>query len=100
MSSLHIVSGSAFQTSALARAIALVQADDAILLIEDGVYGAANTDANQTLLAALPEGVSLYVLSEDLAARALPSRLSRFNEVTYAGFVDLVCQHNNSVSWS
>lgn len=100
MSTLHIVSSSVFRTEALQRAIQLARSGDAILLIEDGVYGATDAPATKTLLSALQSDVALHVLAEDLAARALPARLAEFVEVSYAGFVDLVCQHTNSVNWS
>lgn len=98
MSSLHIVASST--SDVLARAVALALPGDALLLIENGVYAVADTKPNHQLLAALPAGVARYVLSEDLAARAIPVCLPEFKPVDYAGFVELVCHHHNSISWS
>lgn len=100
MSSLHIVSTSAYRTDALLRAVQLAAAGDAILVIEDGVYAAADTTTTNAVLAQCQPGVTFYALAEDLAARALPACAERFKTVDYAGFVELVCQHQNSVSWS
>ena len=100
MSSLHIVSTSAYVTDALHRAVQMARSGDAILLIEDGVYGAADTPANQAVLKQCQPEIELFVLAEDLAARAVPSYLEQFKTVGYSGFVDLVCRHKNSVSWS
>ena len=68
---------------------------DRLLLIEDGVYLAAQ-------LPALPEAVRAHVLQEDLQARgiALPGEGSALFTVDYAGFVALVCAYARSVSWS
>lgn len=100
MSTLHVVSSSPFSSSTLDLALSLASKDDAILLIENGVYGASVVSSNQLRMAAAAAGLRFYVLQEDLAARAVFSTLTEFTAVSYAGFVDLVCQHNNSVSWS
>jgi len=100
MSSLHIVSTSAYRTDALQCAVEFARDGDAILLIEDGVYGAADTPSNEAVISRCQPGVTFYVLAEDMAARALPACSGSFKTVGYSGFVDLVCQHQNSVSWS
>lgn len=100
MSTLHIVSTSVFKTDALKRAVSLALPGDAILLIEDGVYAAADTATRQRVLDTIAAGVTVHALSEDLAARALPAPVATIATVSYAGFVDLVCLHRNSVSWS
>jgi tRNA 2-thiouridine synthesizing protein B len=100
MSSLHIVSTSAYCTDALQRAVEMARCGDAIILIEDGVYGAADTPANQAVLKHCSSDVALFVLVEDLTARALPACSEQFKTIGYSGFVELVCHHKNSVSWS
>lgn len=100
MTTLYIVSGSPASSNALERALGLALAGDAILLIENGVYAACDTPRNRKLLQAAPADLSCYVLAEDLAARALPTQLTSYRPVTYAGFVELVCLHDNNVSWS
>lgn len=100
MSTLHIVSSSPLASVALDRALRLASKGDAILLIENGVYGAADVPDNLQRLAIAPKGLSWYVLSEDMSARALFLQIADFKSVSYSGFVELVCQHHNSVSWS
>ena len=100
MTTLYIVSGSPASSNALERALDLASTGDAILLIENGVYAACDTPRNRTLLQTAPAGLSCFVLAGDLAARALPRQLTSYSPVTYAGFVELVCQHDNNVSWS
>jgi sulfur relay protein TusB/DsrH len=49
---------------------------------------------------AAAHGLMVYALVEDVNARALPSLAKQVIKVSYADFVQLVCQHHNSVSWS
>jgi sulfur relay protein TusB/DsrH len=60
--------------------------EDAILLIEDGVY----QDLQTTL--------STYVLGADRKARGLSLQPDR-TEIDYDGMVELCAQHNKVVSW-
>jgi tRNA 2-thiouridine synthesizing protein B len=96
MSTLHIVSA----CEALEKALGLASEGDAILLIENGVYAASNSQNSVHRLASAPQDLSYFVLSEDLSARALFTPLKEFAPVSYADFVELVCQHGNSVNWS
>jgi tRNA 2-thiouridine synthesizing protein B len=99
MSTLHIISSSPFQTPALQSALKVVLKDDAILLIENGVYAAVDEPKLTQMLAAA-HGLMVYALVEDVNARALPSLAKQVIKVSYADFVQLVCRHHNSVSWS
>lgn len=100
MSTLHIVSSSPFTSDALDLALGFASENDAILLIENGVYGASNSTDNVQRLTSVPSGLCYFVLQEDLFARALFEPLQDFKAVSYVDFVELVCQHNNSISWS
>jgi len=99
MSTLHIVSSSPFQTHALQSALKVVLKNDAILLIQNGVYAAVDEPKLAQMLAAA-DGLMVYALVEDVNARALPSLAKKVIKVSYTDFVQLVCQHHNSVSWS
>ncbi|MDO9519670.1 MAG: sulfurtransferase complex subunit TusB [Pseudohongiella sp.] len=96
MSTLHIVNA----PDVLDRVSGIASAGDAILLIENGVYAASVSNWNSHALASAPPDLSYFVLKEDLAARALFAPLQEFTPVSYADFVELVCQHNNSINWS
>ena len=99
MSTLHIASSSPFQTHALQSALKVVLKNDAILLIQNGVYAAVDEPKLAQMLAAA-DGLMVYALVEDVNARALPSLAKQVIKVSYTDFVQLVCQHHNSVSWS
>lgn len=88
MATLHIVN----KAAALASCVPLAAENDAMLLIEDGVYAARHHPH-------VPG--PCYVLDSDLAARGLSERVdARFEVISYAGFVDLVERHQPIVTWS
>ena len=85
----------------LAVLLPLLTADDALLLIEDGVYAALDTAHARELLALLPATVARHVLAEDLAARGISDRIQPvFSSVDYAGFVVLSLAHAKVVNWN
>ncbi len=75
---LHILNNQ--QTTGLA----LADQDDAILLIEDGVY--------------LDSERPSYVLKADLEARGLAARANQ-TVIDYDGFVDLCTQYSKVITW-
>ncbi len=95
---LHIVNKSPAQSNALDTCLRLVQAGDALLLIEDGVFGA--TRGGGAALADAAGRVKVYALKPDLDARGMAERLlDGVETVDYGGFVDLVAEHNTCQSW-
>ena len=69
----------------------LLDAEDAVLLIEDGVYL-----AQQAL-----SGAALHALEPDIRARGLSQRIHRnIRPATYDEFVGLVESCERVVSWS
>lgn len=93
---LHIVNKSPFGSTALRDCLRLCRSDDLLLLIEDGVYAASASHADE-LLAATPQ---VHVLREDVAARGLDGQIdSRITHIDYSGFVQLCCDHNPIQSW-
>ena len=104
MSVLHLVN----KAAAFEDCLALMAPGDALLLIEDGVYAArwrpaAPADgaagAGKAEPPALPD--ACYALESDLEARGLLGRMdSRFQTVSYDGFVGLVEKHHPIVTWS
>ncbi len=99
MSILHTVNNSPFQKNDLNSCLAHANSGDAVLLIEDGVYGAISGTqaANQVSKA----DAKVYVLGADLAARGIAeSKISDgITVVGYDGFVDLATEHNAVNSW-
>ncbi len=101
MSTLHTVNKSPFEQRTLSACINVCQPGDAILLIEDGVYGAlpASPEAN-ALAVLLSRQVKIFALEADLQARGLSDRLSsHVTVVNYEEFVSLCVAHNTIQSW-
>ena len=99
MSILHTVNKSPFQKNDLRSCLAHANSVDAVLLIEDGVYGAiAGTEAANQVSNC---DATVYVLGGDLAARGISEdKISDgVNVVDYDGFVDLAAEHQAVNSW-
>ena len=88
MAALHIVN----KAAAVATCAPLLGEQDAVLLIEDGVYAARDGAAAIS---------RCYVLDSDLEARGLTGRVNATCEViSWDGFVELVERHQPIVSWN
>lgn len=101
MSTLHIVNKSPFASQTLISCLNHCKDGDAVLMIEDGVYGGLAGTGMSSMVEAMGKKVALYVLSPDMAARGVDaSRLIAGIEGTdYAGFVDLVAKHDRTQNW-
>ena len=71
---------------------------DAVLLMEDAVYGAVQ---NHVELSSLLEEIGrVFLLQEDVIARGLKLKEpSFFQLVNFDGFVSLTEEHNSSMTW-
>ena len=98
---LHIVNKSPFERNALASCVDHAVSGDAVILIEDAVTGAMDGIAIQAVADALGKKVAVYVLGADLDARGLQNGniIKGAKVVDYAGFVDLVTEHDNVQTW-
>jgi len=94
---LHLVNKSPFDGSNLSTAASIMQDGDALLLIEDGVYGAIKAGKSASLLA----GHTVSVLGPDLAARGIAEDklIDGIKVVDYAGFVEMVEANDKVQSW-
>ena len=101
MSTLHTVNKSPFATGTLLSCLKHCRSGDAVLLIEDGVYGAIAGSAVAEQVEACTQEVSLFVLAGDLQARGIDTGkiLGSVKSVGYEGFVDLVTNHDRTQSW-
>lgn len=101
MSTLHTVNKSPFATQALISCLGHCKDGDAVLMIEDGVYGGVAGTGMASMVEDMSKKITLYVLSPDLAARGIEaSRLISSVEGTdYAGFVELVAKHDRTQNW-
>ncbi|MFM5465551.1 sulfurtransferase complex subunit TusB [Aeromonas simiae] len=89
---LHLVMSSPFTSSALEQYLAYRSADDALVLLQDGVIAASAPQHASRL-----QGVALYVLEEDLKARGLEAKVGTL--ITMTGLVDLVARLGSPHSW-
>ena len=96
---LHILSTSPANTDVFDACCAALRPADALLLLGDGVYAALRESLAAERLAALPESITIYVIEEDCAIRAVYARAAFAHALDYPGFVSLACEHARSVSW-
>lgn len=101
MSTLHTVNKSPFSAGSLLSCLNHCSDGDAVLMIEDGVYGALSGTRISDEVQASAKKISLYVLGPDAEARGLDDAryLSGISGVGYDGFVDLVAQHSRTQAW-
>jgi tRNA 2-thiouridine synthesizing protein B len=97
---LHTVNKSPFEHSALETCLRFARQGSAVLLIEDGVYGAAKDTAVSNQVREALKSVSICALTPDVEARGMQNRvMDGVRLVDYGGFVDLVVEHNTVQSW-
>lgn len=78
--------------------IKLVAPEDALLLMQDGVLAAL--EGSQACELLFQHIQSVYVLSEDLAARGLVGQISHnITLIDYTGFVALTEKHAQQTAW-
>jgi len=78
--------------------INMVAQDDALLLMQDGVLAAL--DSSEACDRMIQQVQSVYVLSEDLAARGLVGQIShKITLIDYTGFVALTEKHTQQTAW-
>lgn len=95
---LHTVNKSPYANKTLQSCLKAASDQDALLLIEDGVYGALKDGDYADLVESA--GLRILALAPDLEARGLSDRLLNSVEtVDYAGFVELTTTHDKVVSW-
>jgi tRNA 2-thiouridine synthesizing protein B len=101
MSTLHTVNKSPFSTQTLLSCLNHAMDGDAVLMIEDGVYGGAKGTGISDAVAAKTGSVAIYVLEGDIAARGIdPARLIEgVKPVNYVGFVGLAADHDRTQAW-
>ena len=92
---LHIISKSPFSHSALSDAIPLINDNDSVILIDDGVYAAADNSQYSSELAL--DKANWHALDCDIQTRGLTT--SRIKTVTMKDFVNLTIKADKTISW-
>lgn len=97
---LHVVNKSPFERSSLESCLKHAQPGSAVLLIEDGVYGALKGTAFTGRIEAAMKDLKIFVLQPDVEMRGMQGRIiDGVQPVDYAEFVDLVTEHPRVQSW-
>ncbi|MBP9905067.1 MAG: sulfurtransferase complex subunit TusB [Rhodoferax sp.] len=97
---LHIVNKSPFQSTSLQTCLRLAKPGSAVLLIEDGVYGATVGTSVETMVRQAASGIKFYALQPDVDARGATGKvMDGITLVDYSGFVDLTLEYSTSHSW-
>ena len=101
MSKLHTINKSPFEKNSLESCMRLAKEGGAVLLMEDGVYGATKGTQISDQVAGSMKGLSFYVLGPDMKARGIgdDQLIDGVKVVDYSGFVDLVADHDNVQPW-
>lgn len=101
MATLHTVNKSPFETSTLLSCLNHCVVGDAVLLIEDGVYGALKGSKAAGMIEGLTSQLKFYALGPDISARGIAKGklLDGVAVVDYPGFVDLVTSHGGTHAW-
>jgi tRNA 2-thiouridine synthesizing protein B len=98
---LHTVNKSPFERNTLTSCLRIAKPGSAVLLIEDGVYGAMSEGEHATIISSRMEELNFYVLGPDINARGLGNKplIDGINVIDYGGFVDLTTEHDAVNSW-
>jgi len=97
---LHTVNKSPTERNALESCLKYLKKGSAVLLIEDGVYGALKGTATTKMVEQALKSFPIYALYPDIEARGMQDRvIDGIKLVDYSGFVDLVAKHPNVQAW-
>jgi len=101
MSQLHTVNKSPLERNTLESAITHAVKGNALLMIEDGVYGAMQGTQKSAMVSDAMNDISFYVMGPDLKARGMNEAriIDGIKIVDYSGFVALVAEYDVTQSW-
>jgi len=98
---LHTVNKSPYSSDSLKVCQGYMQSGDAVLLIEDGVYGAMAGGSSESMVKEMLAGAKVYALGPDLKARGIASEklVDGIEVVGFDGFVALAAEHDKVQNW-
>jgi len=101
MTMLHTVNKSPFEKNSLESCLGHITDGSAVLLIEDGVYGALQGTVVSDAIKSAMGKVSFYALNSDVDARGINRErlIGDIELVDYSGFVKLAAEHDKVQSW-
>jgi len=98
MAILHLLSHSPFTDNSFNHCLRFLSPDDGLMLTGDAVYAVQPDSSPYIALQSLTESIGLFVLAEDLEARALTVSPC-LQVLDYSGFVELCIRYNKVNSW-
>jgi len=97
---LHTVNKSPLERNGFESCLRHATEGAAILLIEDGVYGAMKGTSFTPRLEQALRTLRIYALAADVDARGIRDKMiDGVTLVDYAGFVDLAVQYSPAMAW-
>ena len=97
---LHTVNKSPTERNTLESCLKHLKKGSAVLLIEDGVYGALKGTSASKMVEQALKNHPIYALYPDIEARGMQDRvIDGVKLVDYSGFVDLVAEHPSVQAW-
>ncbi len=98
---LHTVNKSPYSSDSLKVCQGYMQSGDAVLLIEDGVYGAMAGGSSEAMVKEIAANAKVYALAPDLKARGIVSEklIDGIEVVGFDGFVSLAAEHDKVQNW-
>ncbi len=101
MSTLHTINKSPFDRASLQSCLRLAADGNAILLFEDGVYGAMKGSTVAELVEKALSNKTIYVLGPDMKARGVDESklIDGIKVVDYKGFVELTVENDKVNAW-
>ncbi len=98
---LHTVNKSPLERNALESCLKHAVKGSAVLLIEDGVYGAMKGTVKSSMVEDAMKDISFYVIRPDLKARGIDESrvIDGIEIIDYHGFVDLAAKYDKTQSW-
>jgi tRNA 2-thiouridine synthesizing protein B len=97
---LHTVNKSPTERNTLESCLKHLKKGGAVLLMEDGVYGALKGTASTKLVEQALKNYPIYALYPDIEARGVQDRvINGIKLVDYSGFVDLVVEYPTVQAW-
>ncbi len=101
MPTLHTINKSPFDRNSLQTCLRLANKGAAVILIEDGVYGAMKGNTVSATVEKALSDLSIYVLGPDMKARGVDESkiIDGIKVVDYKGFVDLTVENDKINAW-
>jgi tRNA 2-thiouridine synthesizing protein B len=97
---LHTVNKSPTERNTLESCLKHLKKGSAVLLIEDGIYGALKGTSTTKMVEQALKSHPIYALYPDIEARGMQDRvIDGIKLVDYSGFVDLVAEHPSVQAW-